>query len=391
MNEFRKLRTGIFIPPHHPIDEDPTLCMERDLELTEWAEHLGYDEVWYGEHHSGGYELIGSPELFIATAAARTKRIKLGTGVVSLPYHNPFMVAQRFVQLDHLTRGRAMLGCGPGLLILDAMMLGVPPKKSRERMEESLEIILRLLAGETVNHESEWITLRDARLHLLPYTRPRPHVAVASAVTPNGAYLAGRYGLGMLCVTASLFAGYDVLGVNWDVACKTAAEHGRTMDRQDLRVVTQIHLAETREEAINNCKWGFDKYQDYMAALYPDGGRLGKGGLEEVISRDMIVIGTPDDAIEFLEKYWEKTGGFGTLLMFGINWAKFEATKRSYELFARYVRPKFEGRMWERQESLDYMRANAEDYGSQRKEAAKETVEKRFSDVVPRATTRPPV
>lgn len=391
MEQFRKLKTGIFIPPHHPIDEDPTLCMERDLQLTELAEELGYDEVWYGEHHSGGYELISSPELFIAAAAGRTKRIMLGTGVVSLPYHNPFMVAQRMVQLDHLTRGRAMLGCGPGLLILDAMMLGVPHKKARERMEESLDIILRLFAGETVNHESEWITLRNARLHLLPYSRPRPHVAVASAVTPNGAYLAGRYGLGMLCVTASMYAGYDVLDVNWGVACKTAAEHGREMRREDLRIVTQMHIAETREEAIRNCQWGFDKYQDYMAALYPDGGRLGKGSLEDVMSRDMIVIGTPDDALDFLEKYWEKTGGFGSLLMFGINWARFEATKRSYELFARYVRPRFERRMWERQESLDYMRANANEYGTLRKDAAKEAIEKRFGGSVPDAKAGPPV
>src|SRR3546814_3810197 len=98
--------------------------MARDVELLEWLDHLGYDEAWIGEHHSAGWEIIASPELIIAAAAERTKHIKLGTGVTSLPCHNPFLVAQRFVQLDHMTRGRVMLGCGPGALTPDANMLG---------------------------------------------------------------------------------------------------------------------------------------------------------------------------------------------------------------------------------------------------------------------------
>src|SRR5215472_12223057 len=101
-----KLRNGIFLAPFPPVDEDPTLCIQRDFELLEHLDRLGYEEAWIGEHHSAGFEIIASPELFIAAAAERTSRIKLGTGVISLPYHNPLMVAQRIVQLDHMTRGR---------------------------------------------------------------------------------------------------------------------------------------------------------------------------------------------------------------------------------------------------------------------------------------------
>ena len=99
----------------------------------EWLDWLGYDEAWIGEHHSAGWELIASPELIIAAAAERTKHIKLGSGVTSLPYHHPFMVAQRWVQLDHMTRGRAMLGCGPGALTSDAYMLGIEPSRRNGR------------------------------------------------------------------------------------------------------------------------------------------------------------------------------------------------------------------------------------------------------------------
>src|SRR6266581_2206319 len=118
---------GIFLAPFHRLGENPTLALNRDMELIEWLDWLGYDEVWVGEHHSAGWELIASPEIFIAAAAERTRHIRLGSGVTSLPYHHPFLVAQRFVQLDHMTRGRAMLGCGPGALVSDAYMMGIEP------------------------------------------------------------------------------------------------------------------------------------------------------------------------------------------------------------------------------------------------------------------------
>src|SRR5437660_8004258 len=139
------LRSGIFLAPFHPTEEDPTLALRRDLELVEWLDRLGYEEAWIGEHHSAGFEIISSPELFIAAAAERTKRIRLGTGVVSLPYHNPLMVANRIVQLDHMTMGRVMFGAGPGLLTSDAMMLGIEPMNQRDRMIDALDVILRLL------------------------------------------------------------------------------------------------------------------------------------------------------------------------------------------------------------------------------------------------------
>ena len=164
MAEFRTLRAGVFLPPFHPNDEDPLLCMERDFELMQWLDKLGYAEAWIGEHHSGGYEIYGQPELFIATAAERTRNIRLGTGVISLPYHHPLMVADRIVQLDMQTRGRAMFGFGPGLLASDAMMLGIDPDTQRERMADAIDIITRLLAGEIITKETDWYRMREARL-----------------------------------------------------------------------------------------------------------------------------------------------------------------------------------------------------------------------------------
>ena len=128
--------------PFHPTNENPTLALERDLELLQWLDTLGFDEAYIGEHHSAGWETICSPELFMATAAERTRSIRLGTGVISLPYHHPYMVANRMVLLDHLTRGRVIQGVGPGALGTDAYMFGIDPSRQREMMDESLGVII---------------------------------------------------------------------------------------------------------------------------------------------------------------------------------------------------------------------------------------------------------
>ena len=103
--------------------------MQRDLEFVEHLDRVGFDEVWIGEHHSAGSEIISSPEVFIAAAAERAKRIRFGTGVISLPYHNPLWAADRLMLLDHLTHGRIIGGVGPGSLPTDSAMIGLTPDR----------------------------------------------------------------------------------------------------------------------------------------------------------------------------------------------------------------------------------------------------------------------
>ena len=303
------LRHGIFLPPFHPNEENPTQCLERDLELMAWLDKLGFHEAWIGEHHSAGFEIISSPEIFIAFAAERTKHIRLGTGVISLPYHHPMMVADRIVQLDHMTRGRVMFGAGPGLLASDAIMMGIDPLTQRDRMAEAIDVILRLFRGEIVTEKTDWYTMEGCRLHLLPYTKPYPEVAVVSAVTPSGGRLAGKYDLGMICVAATNPFGFDALGSNWQIACDVAAEHGRQMDPSRLRLVGPMHIAETREQAFANARFGFERYLGYLNNNQP---RFivpaGQDPLEWFVENRYGVCGTPDDAIALIERLAGQAG-----------------------------------------------------------------------------------
>jgi limonene 1,2-monooxygenase len=368
----RNLRHGIFLAPFHQVHENPTLCLERDFELVELLDRLGFNEAWIGEHHSAGFETISSPELFIAAAAERTRHIRLGTGVISLPYHNPLMVANRMVQLDHMTRGRVMYGVGPGLLASDALMLGIDPLVQRERMAQAIDVILRLLNGEVVTETTDWYSLHEARLHLLPFTQPYPEVAVASAVTPSGGRLAGKHDLGMLCVAAGERAGFDALDVNWRVACEIAAENGRTMDTNRLRLVLPMHLADTREQAIADVRYGLKQFVDYFNNNQP---RFfvpeGADTVDWYLNEKIAVVGTPEDAIERIEALQDKQGEFGAILLQAHNWADWEKTKHSYELYARYVMPHFTRANQARDDSYRWVTAHTGQLTDLRQAAAK--------------------
>jgi len=349
--------------PFHPPRQNPTLALERDLDLVVHLDRLGFHEAWIGEHHSAGYELIASPELFIATVAERTRHIRLGTGVVSLPYHHPFMTAQRIVLLDHLTRGRVMLGVGPGALPSDAFMLGIEPAVQRDRMGEALEVILELFrSDEPVSRDTEWFTLRDARLHLQPYTHPFPEVAVAAMISPSGPRAAGTHGCSLLSIGATQRAGIDLLAQHWDIYAETSEEHGHTPSRAGWRLVSQIHLAETREQAYRDVEFGLGDYARYfreVAALpfFPEGPTADLA--DQMNATGGGVIGTPDDAIAFIEQLIEQSnGGFGTLLIQAHEWADVAATHRSYELFARYVLPHFDRHSQRPLASMNHVRAH---------------------------------
>lgn len=342
-----RMRFGIFLAPFHRVGENPTVALDRDIELIEHLDKLDFDEAWIGEHHSAGWEIIASPELMIAAAAQRTRSIKLGTGVSSLPYHHPFILADRMVQLDHMTRGRAMFGVGPGALTSDAYMLGIDALTQRQRMDEALGVILRLFRGETVTHESDWFTMKEARLQLAPYTYPHMPVAVASTFSPAGPQTAGRHGVGVLSVAVSQPGGLISLAKTWEMAAEAAEKAGQEISRDDWRLVIPIHLAESREEAIAdvdlaNQRFNKDYFEDTLGR--PADPSI-PGDMASQVARGGAIVGTPDDAIAAIERMQELSGGFGAVLGLAHEWASWEKTKHSYELWARFVAPKFQSQL----------------------------------------------
>lgn len=352
------LRFGIFMPPMHKTGINPTLALHRNLQLVEHLDRLGYHEAWIGEHHSAGSELIASPEVFIAAAAERTKHIKLGTGVSSLPYHHPFMLADRIVMLDHLTRGRMMFGAGPGQLTSDAYMLGIDPMTQRPRMEQSLDVIMRLFRGETVTESTDWYTCNEAVLQMKPYSNF--DIVVASSMSPSGSKLAGKYGVGLLSIAATEPAAFQVLDYNLKVWEDEAALHGHTVDRSKARLMGPMHIAETEKQARENCRYGLRWVWDYLSHIIPVGDPSAPPPpedfdewVDEANDSGRMVIGTPEMAIAQIERLLDKTGGFGCYMFLGADLADWHQTLRSYELVAERVMPYFNDQLSAPQASYD--------------------------------------
>jgi limonene 1,2-monooxygenase len=360
----KHMKFGAFLAPHHPVGEHPRLQFQRDLNLVAHMDRLGYDEFWCGEHHSSGWEMIASPELFLAAAGERTQRIRLGTGVVSLPYHHPFNVAQRIVQLDHLTGGRVIFGTGPGALPSDARTFGIDQVLLRDRQDEALGVIVRLLeGGPRFSVKSDWFELFEAQLQVLPLQEKIP-MAAASTLSPSGMKLAGKYGMGVLSIASTSTEGLQALPVQWQFAEEAAEKHGKTVDRRDWRVLLSWHLAESkkqaREEAVDGLQWWHNEYNVRVlgrpgAVAVDDkwtlldqatGGSSGAGS---------AVVGTPDELVTMIRNIQELTGGFGVVLGFAHDWANPEATLRSWDLFARYVVPELNGHTRNQKGSAEYL------------------------------------
>ncbi|ELP66573.1 LLM class flavin-dependent oxidoreductase [Streptomyces sp. WI04-05B] len=359
-------RIGLFLSPVHETGQDPHLAIHRNLDLVELADRLNFDEAWFGEHHTLGWGLVGAPETLIAAASQRTRQIRLAHGVVPLSGHHPFHVASRAVHLHHLTRGRYILGVGPGVPF-DATMFGLDGKEQRKRLDEALPTLLELVNGEErVTQKTDWYELVDAKLQL-PRFGPGPiEVAVATSGTSvTSPRLIGRYGLSMTSFAlpfALLTPGapeHMGLAQQWKHAEEAADEYGQTLRREDWRVALPVHVAETREQAFAEVREGYDRWLfEYFgkaagrAVLAPGASR--ETALEARVEAGGALVGSVDDVVEGVRRIQEATGGFGSLLVYVADWTSYENTNRSLELLARQVAPRINGAAARPQEAVDW-------------------------------------
>lgn len=383
-----RLRFGIFMAPFHVAGENPTLALRRDLDLIAHLDRIGFDEAWVGEHHSAGTEIIADPMIFLAMAAERTRHIKLGTGVVSVAYHNPYHVAEKAVLMDHLTRGRFMLGVGPGSLPTDAIMLGLDPTETRPLLEEGLEVIMKLLTtDEPVSSQTKAWTLVDARLHLRPYSNPLFDIAVPAVASPSGPRLAGKHGVGLLSIGATQSEGFDLLGLHWGVMEERAANFGTTVSRDDWRLVGMMHIAETKEQAYKDVEYGIAQWFDYFqhTAAFPQmavgDGTSVREFIDFVNESGLGSIGTADMAVEQIERLNKQSGGFGCYMLLAHDWANPEATHRSYEIIARSVMPHFQGQSFSTLNAKERARAGREHLAERNMQAVVEMTEKHAAEL----------
>src|SRR6267378_2362818 len=278
-----RLGFGAFLAPHHPIGEHPMLQFRRDLDLVEHLDKLGYEEFWCGEHHSSGWEMIGSPEMFLAAR---------------------------------------------------------------------------------VTAKSDWFTLQDAALQLLPLQEEMPF-AVASQISPSGMTLAGKHGIGIISIGSMSSEGLNALPTQWGFADAAAAKHGKTVDRKNWRVLLSWHIAETREKARAEAREGLLRHHNqYVVGTLQRPGAKPFSDPDEAVEKTAFsdeaaaTIGTPDDLVKRIKSVLEISGGFGTVVGFVHDWANPENTMRSWDMVARYVVPEINGYLAGLRQSQDFVATN---------------------------------
>ncbi len=247
-------------------------------------------------------------------------------------------------------------------------MMGIPIARQRDMMDEALDVIVRLLRGEEVSHDSDWFKLNRARLQMSPYSRPSVDIAVASQVSPTGARAAGRHGVGLLSIGATSDGGFNALASNWAIAEELAKDNGKTMDRAAWRLVGPD--AHRRDQGAGDGRRPLRAGE--VALLLPRGRQPAAGADRAMATRSRPscrcrwpCVGTPDEAAAKIQALIDQSGGFGCFLFMAHNWAPWAQTKRSYELFARYVAPQFQSLNVGREASMAWVKDNKADFTAQ--------------------------
>lgn len=359
---------GLFTMPEHPPWENWTLSYDRDVEEAVLAEKLGFSEYWVGEHHTGSYENVPVPEYLIAKISAVTDNIRLGPGTVNLPYHDPFLVAERLAFLDQLTKGRVIYGYGGGGLPSDMEMFSIDGDDQRPMIAEAIDIIQTYTAAEEpTSYDGEYWSYDDRIVQVPPYQK-QPEEAIAGLTRTTSYEMAAEQGMGALSVyftpiEAEKNPNAPDLKDHADAMVEAAERSGMDPQavRDEWRIVREVYVAESKEEAIEDIRKGVEKSYGYLIDL-------GLGALmkkdetmpdEELTFEWMIenipwIIGSPEDCISQIKTLYDEVGGFGTLVLNSRDWVPTDKHERSLELFARQVMPAFQPnrgpREWHKQD-----------------------------------------
>jgi alkanesulfonate monooxygenase SsuD/methylene tetrahydromethanopterin reductase-like flavin-dependent oxidoreductase (luciferase family) len=329
------MRFGIFSVCDHYPAELPRTSPELYGELLEQAvaaEALGFDSFWVAEHHFHEYGAIPSPPVFLAAAAQRTRRIRLGAAVVVLPFHDPLEVAEEYAMVDMLSGGRLNLGVGSGYLAHEFEGFGIPPAEKQARFDEALEVLLRAWAGERFSYEGRFVRVKDVKLNVQPVQRPRPPIWIAILRNEVAAAVGGR-GFPIMMIpyaTSERVAEFaQTLGV-WRTAYAGSGAAGA-----DARLPFGFHtyVSESRAPATDEARQAMERY--VRTRLYAR-----QRPFETLLANDLIAFGAPEDVIRVARRY-EQCGYTDYLAIMNFGGLSQATVLRSMEMMARHVLPAF--------------------------------------------------
>ncbi|MDX6804830.1 LLM class flavin-dependent oxidoreductase [Terrihabitans rhizophilus] len=355
------MKLSLFMMPMHNMGRDYDVTLDEDIEQFKLADELGFEEAWIGEHYSSDIEQISSPLMFLAFMASQTKRIKLGTGVVALPYYHPAQLASHIALLDHLTKGRLILGIGTGALGSDIEVLGLNGKDRNDMMLDSLELMKKIWTSDPpydIKGKHWDITIKenvwpDLGVGPLPKTFQKPYPPMAISVSsPRSSSMRQAARHDLMPISANFVASW-VVKTHWEVYADECAKLGKTPDGANWRVARSIFVADTDAEAeayVRTAGGAYDWYYDYMFQVYA---RMGAAGLlapkvdtdpasitHQMVRDNFVIYGSPETVAGKILALRDEVGPFETLLMTAHDWTDKAVMRKSMELLALDVLPR---------------------------------------------------
>ena len=355
------MKLSLFMMPMHTMGRDYAVALAEDIEQFKLADDLGFEEAWIGEHYACEIEQISSPLIFLAFMASQTKRIKLCTGVVALPYYHPAQIASHIALLDHLTGGRLILGIGTGALGSDIEMLGLKGKDRNAMMLESLDLMKQIWTSEPpyeLKGEHWDVTIKDSHWADLgvgplpkPLQKPYPPMAI-SVSSPNSSSMRQAVRHDLMPISANFVAAW-VVKTHWDTYLDECQKLGKTADGAKWRVARSIYVAETdaaAEAFVKTAGGAYDWYYDYMFQVYA---RMDAAALlaprpdtdpatitHEMVRDNFVIHGSVETVTRKILELRAEVGPFDTLLMTAHDWTDKALMRRSMELLATEVMPR---------------------------------------------------
>jgi alkanesulfonate monooxygenase SsuD/methylene tetrahydromethanopterin reductase-like flavin-dependent oxidoreductase (luciferase family) len=358
------VQLGMFFMPFHHPERDYATILEEDREAIILADRLGFSEVFVGEHYSSLAERIPSPLIFMATLIAQTRRIRFATGVFNMTAQHPAVIAGQAAEFDHLSRGRFIMGIGPGGLVSDLEMFDVGPPEQRPRMAvEAMETILKLWSQDppySINGQFWKFAIRNGIWPEFgvgtiprPFQMPHPPIAL-SLITPNSSSAVTAGERGWIPVSGNFFHRRFLRG-HWERYAEGCEKAGRRPDPSMWRVARCVLVTPSDGEADDYLagtgtgmdyyyrffRHSFDQGRKALFMLKPDDALPDQALTVDGIKRELVIAGSPRRVLDQLVALRDEIGPFGTLLMTGHDWDRAAMWKRSMELLAGEVMPAF--------------------------------------------------
>lgn len=330
------MKFGIFVfGDNHPeIGRSNQKYYDEVLTLAEWAEELGFDSFWLGEHHLYWYGTLVSPPMMIAAIAQRTKRLRLGPAIAVPAFHNPLVLAEEYALADNLSHGRLEFALGSGFSPVEFKTFGMSVEEAKERFWEATDIIVKAWREDRFTHHGKYYHYDDASCYVKPAQRPMPLIWLAAS-SDDTLVKCGELGWPMMGIPFARSNNLDGVKAKNDLYLDSYRKAGHST-APSIMVAMHVCLHDNEPDAVNLSRPHFERVTSFTKTHRRPGSKV--PDFDEIKRQRLGVYTTPEQAVEIFRAY-QQIGVTHVIAMVNFGGLPMADVRRTLELMARDVMP----------------------------------------------------